>query len=430
MDADMAHPTGRASDGNASMPTSLPQHEHGQSTFIAGGPYRESLVPPPPPPEGLTPAVPIMPTQPSSYYTHYPPSAQGGQQSAASYTPAPPAVPGSAPSYARPQKDSSKGVLGQIGCGVLLVILLIVGLCAGAGYVGYRWIASQANSTTGTNTSSTSSNGYGGNGGTPTGQVTTTQINQTITYASDTITIASVQQANSFSDDDASSNGVVRINVKENNTVANGSNFAYYDTLRLILPDKSAVAPDNTKMGTSPQAQTTQNNWWDFPAAANLPVDQMILQIGTATEAQMQVPLTGHTDLGQYQPKTANPNAKTQYEGLTWTITSANVSFNAVGKQAPKGMRYVTINMSVDNSSSQYFSAYWGDYFRLKTGSSTSAPTSDTNFPTSFASGSTGNKGTLFFLVPEGNTSFTLILLGNASASPPVSQATIDFQVS
>lgn len=432
MDANMAHPTERASEGSASMPTNLPQHEHEQSTFIEGGHYAEPLVPPPPPPEAFTPAGATIPAQPSSYYTQYAPPAQGGQQSAAGYTPVPAAVPGSAPGYARPQKDSSKRVLGQIGCGVLLVILLIVGLCAGAGYVGYRWIASQTNSTTGTNTGSTSSNGYGGNGsnGTPTGQVTTTQINQAITYASDTITIVSVQQASSFSNDNASSNGVVRINVKENNTVANAPTFAYYDTLRLILPDKSTVAPDNTKMGTSPQAQTTQDNWWDFPAAANLSVDQMSLLIGSADQAQMQVPLTGHADLSQYQPKTVNPNAKTQYAGLTWTITSATVSFNAAGKQAASGMRYVTVAMSVDNNSSNNFGSFWGDYFRLKTGSSTSAPTGDTNFPGSIAAGSTGTKGTLYFLVPAGSTSYTLLLLGNANASPPVSQSQIDFQVS
>lgn len=428
MDVNMAHPTERAYEGSASMPTSLPQQQHEQSTFMAGGHNAEQLVPPPPPMDSLTPAHPVSQQQSSSYYTQYPSPAQGGQQMASSYTPAPPAVSGTAPSYARPQKDSSKRVLGQIGCGVLLVILLIVGLCAGAGYVGYRWIASQTNSTTGTNTGSTSTNG---NNGTPTGKVITTQINQTIIYASDTITIVSVQQASSFSDDsDSNSQGVVRINVKETNNVSNSAPFGYSDSLRLLLPDKSAVAPLNTKVLTSPQAQTTQDNWWDFPAATNLAVDQMILQIGTADEAQMQVPLTGHANINQYQPETTNPNAKTQYNGLTWTITSAIESFNAVGKQAPKDMRYVTVNMSVDNTSSQDFSAYWGDYIRLKTGSSTIAPTTDTNFPTSFVSGSTGNNGTLFFLMPEGNTSFTLILLGNASASPPVSQATIDFQVS
>lgn len=418
----MAHPTERASGG--SVPTILPQHD--RSAFISGEHNPEPLAPPPPPPASLTPA-PTIGAQPSSYYTQYAPPAQGSQQGTGGYTPAPPVAVGPTPGYAKPQKDSSKSVLGQIGCGVLLVILLIVGLCGGAGYIGYRWIASQANNSTGTNTGSTTSNDNG-NSGTPDAQVSTKQINQTITYASDTITILSVQQASSFSDD-TSSNGIVRINVKENNATVGGLSFPYYDTLRLILPDKSSIAPGSTKTGSSPQAQTTQENWWDFPAATNLSIDKMILQFGSADQAQMQVPLTGHADLSQYQSKTTNPNAKTQYSGLTWTITSATVSFSAVGRQASSGMRYVTVAMTVDNNSSQYFTAYWGDYFRLKTGSSLNAPTTDSNFPTSFAAGSTGHTGTLIFPVPQGSTSFTLILLGNASASPPISQATIDFQV-
>jgi hypothetical protein len=429
MDVHMAHPTERASEGSTPLPPNATQYGNDQSTVISGERQPEHFVPPPPPPESLTPAVPPVPEQPSPYYTQYAPPAQGGQQLAAGSTPASAAVPGQVPTYAKPQKESSRSVLGQIGCGVLLVILLIVGLCGGAGYLGYRWIASQANSTTSTNTGSTASNGGNGSNGTPTGQVTTMQINQTITYASDTIAIVSVQQASSFSDDNSSSNGIVRINVQEKNSNSNGGSFYYGDVLRLILPDKSTVAPDNTKEFTGPQVQTTQNNWWDFPAATNLPLDQMSLQFGTTNEAQMVVPLTGHADLSQYQPKTANPNAKTQYDGLTWTITSATVSFNAVGKQATNGMRYLTVNMSVDNNSSNDFNAYWGDYIRLKTGSSISAPTGDTNFPLNFATGSTGTKGILYFLVPQGSTSFTLVLLGNANTNPPISQAQINFQV-
>lgn len=427
MDEQMAHPTERASEGASTI---LPQHGHEQATFLAGGQHPDPLVPPPPPPGSLTPPIPTIPSQPSSSYTQYPSPAQGGQQGAV-YTPAPPLAAGPVPVHAKPQKDSSRSVLGQIGCGVLLVILLIVGLCGGAGYLGYRWVTSQVSSSTSTNTGSTTSNGNeNGNSSTPAVQVTTKQINQTITYASDTITIVSVQQASSFSDDNSSNGqGLVRITVKENNASANGPGFAYYNTLRLILPDKSSVAPADTKTGSSPQPQTTQENWWDFPAATNLAVDQMTLLIGSTDQAQMRIPLTGHADLSQYQPKTAKPNAKTQYAGLNWTMTNAVVSFNAVGRQATSGMRYVTITMSVDNNSSQNFNGYWGDYMRLKTGSNSSAPTSDTNFPTGFAAGSTGNTGTLIFLVPEGNTSYTLVLLGNANTSPPISQATIDFQV-
>ena len=250
-------------------------------------------------------------------------------------------------------------------------------------------------------------------------KVITKQINQTITYASVVMTIQSVQQASSFSDDtSSSSNGVVRINVKENKTASGGS-FAYSQVLRLILPDKTSVTPGNTEAGVSPDAQTTRENWWDFPVPTSISIDKLTLQLGQATEAQMLVPLTGTADLSQYQSKTVTPNAQTQYQGLNWTITSAVKSWSGYGQQAPQGQRYVTITLKMDNNSSQGFSAYYGSYARLKSGSNESLPTTDSTLPTSFPAGSTGATGTLVFLMPDNSTSFSLILLGNTTASPP-----------
>src|SRR5258708_34078349 len=94
---------------------------------------------PPPPPDSLY-------TQPVQQFSYYPPQSASPQ----SFTPAPPnydALPQSPPNYAQPQKDSSKSVLGQIGCGVLVIILLLVGACVGPGDVGYRWVESRASST-------------------------------------------------------------------------------------------------------------------------------------------------------------------------------------------------------------------------------------------------------------------------------------------
>ena len=432
MDMNMAYPTAMTPDSNT-PPAFVPQDAG--STMMPTGNNPTSLptsipLPPPPPPESLASAQ-------SSPYTQYPPSNQGGMQSASGYSSPPPSATlpvAPAPSYAKPQRDSSKSVLGQIGCGVLVVILLIVGLCGGASYIGYRYISS-ISSTPGANTntgSTTQANSGNSQSNTPSSsQLVTKQINQTVTYASVAITIQSVQQANNFSDDSfSSSNGVVRINVKENNTASNGSPFAYGDVLRLILPDKSSVAPINTKVGESPQAQTTQENWWDFQVPSSVSIDQLTLQLGRSTESQMQFPLTGKADLSQYQPKTVTLNAKTQYEGLDWTITSATRSWSGYAQQAPQGQRYVIVTLKVDNNSSQYFSRYYGDYARLKSGSNTSSPTTDSTLPTSFSAGSTGATGTLVFLMPDNGTNFTLILLGDSTASPPLSQATINFQIS
>src|ERR1700730_7155813 len=50
------------------------------------------------------------------------------------------------PAYARPQKDASKGVLGQIGCGVGVVLLLMLLVLGTAGYFVYRYIRSHVTS--------------------------------------------------------------------------------------------------------------------------------------------------------------------------------------------------------------------------------------------------------------------------------------------
>ncbi|HCP75878.1 MAG TPA: hypothetical protein DIU08_14730, partial [Ktedonobacter sp.] len=131
------------------------------------------------------------------------------------------ATPGPAPAYAKPVKDSSKSVLGQMGCGVLLLILLIVGICGGVGFFVYRYAISAANSTTSSYTSTT--NGTGGNGTPQAIPTTTTQINSTVTYDSSDVTVVNVQKASSFSDDDTTSSSpyVVRLNIKEHNPTTN-----------------------------------------------------------------------------------------------------------------------------------------------------------------------------------------------------------------
>jgi hypothetical protein len=108
-------------------------------------------------------------------------------------------------------------------------------------------------------------------------------------------------------------------------------------------------------------------------------------------------------------------NVTTQYGGLTWTVTSATVSLDYKGQQAAKGMQFVTVSLKVDNPSSQEFNAYYGDYFRLKSGGTTSAPSLSTNFPLSFAAGSTGGTGDVDFIMPAGSTSYTLMFLSTPS---------------
>jgi hypothetical protein len=246
------------------------------------------------------------------------------------------------PGY-RPQRQRS----GCCGCLVLLLILLI--LAAPALLIARSTIRNFPQSLN-----------VGDINGRPTTQppITTVQINETVPYAGVDITILNAKQSQTFLDDsDSGTNGMVRLNLKESSTTS-GGNFFYGDVARLILPDKSSVAPVNEQHSFRPDAGVTRTNWLDFPVPMSTQISQLTFQLGKDTEAQVAAPLTGRANLTQYQTKTAQLNSSTHYAGLTWTVTSANIGLNDDGKQADKGMHYVTVTMKVDNPTSSDFRAY------------------------------------------------------------------------
>jgi hypothetical protein len=390
---------GAIADVNAAYPT---ERTPDQTLAV------DSTIPPPPLP--LTdldrqPASPLPYAQPPVYsdtpYAPYPPPpppAQGYQQP---------------PFSVVPQKDSSKRVLGRWVLAGILVVLL---MCGVLGYFGWQFLASRAQpgSTTGSNQGSQTN-------------PATAPLNQTVRYADVDITIRTVQQSQRFADDSSTQSGVVRLNTREQNTSNRNTLYLYSAVARLILPDKSAVAPANTQHYGGPPPAATQTNWWDFPISASVKISDLTLQLGTASEAQMEMPLTGKADVNQYQPRTSHPNAQTHYDGLTWTVTAATLSWSADGKQADKGMRYVTVTLKIANPSSRAFATYWGDYLRLKAGDTTSAPTPFATIPTLLPAGSSGETGSASFPVPAGYTSYTLLFLGNPTTG--VSQASVNFQI-
>ncbi len=387
-----------------------------ERTLLAdSSPMAASVPIPPPPPPNVYNA-----SSQSSPYTQYPANAPTAPDAAYQ------AVP---PSYAVVQPNASKGIFRQLGCVIGIVLVVLLALCGTISYFVYHGIQS---ATSKISTNSTTNNGNTSNSGntsniTPTAYpVTTSTINETITYASITITIVDAKQAAFLADDSSNSQpGVVRLDFKEVANSARVGSFAYNDAFRLLLPDGMKVAPLNELNSVSPNASTSRTNWVDFPVPTNVKVNSLTLRVGQATEAQMDVPLTGKADLSKYQDRTASLNKQTQYDGLTWTITKTTVSLSNSGQQATKGMTYVTVTLRVDNPTAQGFNAYWGDYLRLKAGDTTSVPTTDTSLPTNFAAGSSGGTGDVIFLAPQGTTAYTLIFLGSSSSQ--ISQTTIDF---
>ena len=158
-------------------------------------------------------------------------------------------------------KDSSKSVLGQLGCGVLVVILLIAGVCGGASYLVYRYVVSAASSTTSTYNSTTTGNGYGTNGTPQAIPTTTTQVNAAVTYASVDVTIVNVQKASSFTNDtNLSSPYVVRLNIKEHNP-STGSVYMFYgDNFHLLLSDGTSIAAGSEHDSTGIGQDVTRSN--------------------------------------------------------------------------------------------------------------------------------------------------------------------------
>jgi hypothetical protein len=323
----------------------------------------------------------------------------------------------------RPQRQRSS----CCGCLVLLVVLF---LCVGVPSLYYASKTSFSSFSKSLNYSSSNTNSNSSDSSSITTQppITTVQINQTVPYHGADITIVTVQQSKAFMNDlSAGTTGVVRLNIKENNTSTSSARFLYSDSARLKLPDKTSVAPTNEQQFIGPDAGVSRANWLDFPVPTSIQISQLTFQLGSDTEAQELIALNGKANVAQYQTKTSQlTNVNSQYAGLTWTVTSATVSLDYKGQQAAKDMQYVTVSLKVDNQSSQDFGGYWGDYLRLKSGTITSAP-NDATLPLGFVAHSTGGTGDVNFIMPAGSTSYTLIFLSTPS-NP--NGSTVNFQTS
>jgi len=405
---------GRTLDAGFSVPTSAASS--GEHYPQVPDLSTQLSTPPPPPTSSYS-----QPAQ-GSPNTYYPPQApQNSPVAQQSYQPL--------PAYTQPQKDASRSVLSQIGCGVGLIILAVLAVCGGTGYLGYRWLVSSANSVHTTTSSNTGTDNNTGSNGTVTVPLTTKNINAALTYASVDITILNAQEASSFSDDSSPSSPVLlRVNMKQHNPTASTIFLSYSENFHLILPDGTSITPASEHdIGAVDQA-VTKTSWIDFPLSSSMDISKLTLRLGGANQVQEDVPLTGNADLSKYQAKTISPNAAFQYAGVNWTLTNVTSSFSANGKQADSGMRYIVVTLKADNPTSSTFFPDMTTYTRLKSGDIINSPTGST-FPIDIAAGTTGTTGTVTFLMPQNNSSFTLTMLARTNTTPPASQVTKDFQI-
>ena len=333
------------------------------------------------------------------------------------------------PGY-RPRRQSS----GCCGCLVALVILLLIfGIPAYVYYHAHPNVITQIQNQFQHSNSSTGNNVDNGNSTPPTTQpaITTVNINQPVTFSGVNILIESVQQSTTFPDDtNTTANGLLRIKIKETNNSGQNGNYFYSDIAHLVLPDKSTVALSNALQASAPNTATVRENWLDFPVPTSDKIDQITLVLGNTQEAQMSIPLTGKADLSGLQDKKVTPNKPISYDGLNWTFLSATESFSVSGHQAASGMRYVVLSFKVDNpTSGNKVIGFTNEYMRLKAGSNVNSPADgiSTTLPLGVNANTTGATGTVTFLMPQGNTAYTLVFLANQNYSNV--QVNTDFTV-
>jgi hypothetical protein len=186
------------------------------------------------------------------------------------------------------------------------------------------------------------------------------------------------------------------------------------------------IAPVKIQDGGGVPQDVVRNNWVDFPVNSKQDVNTLILHIGTNTEHQIDVPLKQNPDLSQYQSITVNPNAKLTYGGVNWTVTQATAQLSADATQATAGNRYIILTFKADNPTNTSFYPFPSDNFRLQAPDATANPTNST-LPASIAAGSNGTTGTVTFLMPQNDKTFTLKFLAQPAQNIAAASANIQF---
>jgi flagellar basal body-associated protein FliL len=289
---------------------------------------------------------------------------------------------------APPQKRSRNIAL-------ILVVLVVLIAVAAAGYVGYTHLTPAA----------------------PTqGTITTTPLNNTIMYAGVAITVVRAQQTTRFLDDpnvkNTNPSAMIRLTMQAQNKTNAAANIEYNRIASLVTPDGKVITPTYVKAVPGVAQSATQMGTVDFIVPANTQLAQVNVRIGATNEAQMDVPLTAHADMSKYATKTMHVSGTAAYQGLNWSVVSAKTSFSNGNQQAGKGLYFMVLTLSVDNTLTQ--TAIPGspfDFLRLKVGNTTAMP-QDSTLPLSYAVGATGKTGTVMFQAPQNATQLTLVFLG------------------
>jgi hypothetical protein len=392
------------------------------ASSMSGPPNMQSPTAPPPPaasfnsyPNPNQPNYNQPPRVPAGYAN--PPQQQNQS------TPNAPGTYAPLPAYAQKPKRGK-------GCLISSLILLVI-LAGGIGaFVFYR---SHQSTNSGVNqTNITTPGATAGTTNTPNGSaINAEQLNLSLTYASVKLTLLSVQQATSFATDSGATgpDGVVRINFQENNQTNSNPDYLESDVMLLVLPNGSTVQSYNAEHTISPDAGVNYQNWIDFVPTNSVTLSQLTLRIGKQTDNQMNIPLQTNANISKYQDQTSSPGASFKYAQVNWTIKTATLSYSYADQQATSGNLYAIVTLTVNNTTNNDLENTPSEYIRLQAGGNTVEPDGTTTVPTDIVANST-NSGIVAFLVPQGTSTFTLIMLAQPNTTPVTNQVTQNFQIS
>ena len=216
--------------------------------------------------------------------------------------------------------------------------------------------------------------------------------------------------------------------MRENNPTAHNPDYAEGDLALLLFPGGTTAQAGNEKDLVSPDAGVNRLNWLDFPLTNQVALKQLTLRVGTSSQSQFDIPLQANADISKYQDKTSSPGTQFKYGPLNMTLKTATLSYSYNDNQATTGNRYVIVTLAAVNSTTNSVNLYPGNYMRLQASGNSIEPESGYTLPYS-VNASTSTSGIVAFLVPQGTTSFTLVMLAQPDASPAISQVTQNFQV-
>ncbi|GER86609.1 hypothetical protein KDW_07710 [Dictyobacter vulcani] len=241
--------------------------------------------------------------------------------------------------------------------------------------------------------------------------ITTSDLQTTVNYAGMDITLVNAQQAANFIDDPQThSDGMLRLHVQATNKNKKAAVLIYPTIAHLLLPGGNELAPVYASDYTAVAPGETRSNTVDFVVPAATKVNQLTLLLGSAAEARLNIPLQPHADMGKYAAKTSDVNKKTSYLSLDYLVTQVTTQMSLDGQQAPKGMRYLSVNLKIGNPLMQpVIAGSPFDYLRVKSGDTSIAPVQAT-IPLNFASQVKDQAGSAVFLIPQDVTTVTLVL--------------------